>query len=405
MDFRLTDTQEMLRDDAWNFAQKEILGDDGRKWLEFRKKGFPHEFYKKLVSKYGGATIDIAYGGAGIGTLDFCLITEQLSQADAGAGLSLGTSLVLVADPIQLFGNEEQKRLFLPRIARGEIGAYAQTEAGAGSDVNGIKTKGVISGNEIIINGSKIFITNGSVADIIIVIVRTGPEKYRGLSMVIVDAKKAKTEGSLIIERDEDKLGLHCSPTTALTFTDCRVPVFNVVGQPGMGFFYAMATLIGSRPMIAWQGVGMAQAAFDLALKHVLEREQFSKKLYENQSVQHELADMKEMIEGARLLAYQAAWEVEKTLEFKADPLRLLMARVEIMDKASMAKLRAADEATPVILESLKLHGGMGFMKESRIAGLWEDLPILHIYEGASKIQKYIIAKQIFKKHGIDIKP
>lgn len=406
MDFALTEEQVMLRDSVWEFAKNELLGEEKNPplWRHWRQKGVALEIHKKFVKQgYSGALIGEEYEGANIGMLSFGLMTEQISRASLGAGLTIGTSLALGAEPIQHFGSKEQKEYYLPRIAKGSIMAYAQTESGAGSDVSAIKTKGVFDGNELVINGSKIFCTNGSIADDIIMIVRTGQRKYRGLTMVIVDAKKAKAEGSLIIDRDEDKLGLHCSPTTAFTCNDCRVPVSNIIGDPEAGFFYATTTLIGSRPMIALQAVGAAQAAFDCALQYLLNREQFGRKIAANQAIQHELADMQQKIEAARLLSYRAAWEVEQTCKIE-DPAQFTLARVNIMERPSMAKLEAADVASWVTKQSAVLQGGMGYMKESRITSIYEDVLITHIYEGAPHVHKTIIARQLLEKHGIEVK-
>ena len=406
MDFALTEEQKMLQESVWEFAKSEFLGEDKTppRWQYLREEGIAQELHKKLVDRgYAGALIDEAYGGENVGMFNFGLMTEQISRASLGAGLTMGTSLALGAEPIWHFGSKEQRGYYLPLIAKGAIVAYAQTEAGAGTDVAAIQTKGVYDGNELVLNGSKIFCTNGSIAKFIVVIVRTGPRRYRGLTMVIVDAEKARAEGSLVIDREEKKLGLHCSPTAALTFVDCRVPVANIIGNPEEGFFYATATLIGSRPMIAFQGVGAAQAAFDCALKHVLERKQFGKKVAENQVIQHELADMLQKIESARLMAYRAAWEVEQTCRIE-DPTQFMLARVRIMDKPSMAKLEAADVAHYVTRRSLRLQGGMGFMAESRITAIYQDIPILDIYEGATHVHSTIIARQLLEPYGIEVK-
>src|SRR3990170_1833117 len=252
MDFRLTDEQKMLKEEARSFAERELLGEHESppKWFKLRKKEFPYDIHRKMVEAgYAGATLPEQYGGADLKKLPFTIMVEELCRAEAGAGLSAGASLSLAAEPILNFGNEEQKNYWLPKITGGAIGAYAQTEPNVGSDVAGIQTKGVFDSDSVVINGTKQFITNGSVADVIVAIIRTekSEKPHHGLTAVIIDAKRARKEGTLIIEKDFDKIGLHCSPTSNLVFENCRIPASNVIGQLGLGWFIAMATLIGSR--------------------------------------------------------------------------------------------------------------------------------------------------------------
>ena len=392
MDFRLTDEQEGLRQAVRNFTEREIIAH----WQTFRKKGFNEEIHNKMVEELGlgGATIPQEYDGAGLTKLDYTIATIELSRGDAGVGLSIGATLSLVADTIINFGTEEQKRKWLPVFVRGGKGAYGQTEPNAGSDVAAIKTKGIIEGEHIRITGEKIFITNGSIADVIILIMRTSPDRYNGLTMIIVDANEARKAGTLRHDPTPNKLGLHCSPTDNLIFEDCIVPFENILGAPGAGWLFANATLIGSRPMIAAQAVGLAEAARDCAVATILQREQFGKKIYQFQSVQHIIAKMLTDIEAARLLTYQAAIAVDTTPLFE---------RENIMEITSYAKYFAAKIATDVALQAMILHGGMGYMKESRITAIWEDVPITHIYEGTDPIQLYVIARQFFKKHNVKI--
>lgn len=392
MNFELTEEQKLLQRSVRDFAAREILS----QWRRLRKKEFPRDIFEKMCAAgYSGALIPEAYGGQGLDLVSFTVMVEELCRADAGVGLSIGASLSLVGEPIKYFGNEEQKQAWLPKIAAGQvIGAYAQTEPQAGSDVAGIMLKGTPDGNDLVITGKKQFITNGSIAKLILAIVRTDPHPSKGLTMVLVDADNARKENTLIIDRDEDKMGLHCSPTSALTFDRCRVPITNIVGEQGMGFSYAMATLIGSRSMIAAQGVGLAQAALDEALSYALEREQFGKKLVEFQVMQRDLARMQMKVEAARLLTYQAAWYVD-TLGISRGE--------EFMEKTSFAKLFASEIAAEVAEKALIIHGGMGYMAETRISAIMQDALVLQIYEGASNIQEYIIARELLKEHGIKI--
>ncbi|MFY9461773.1 MAG: acyl-CoA dehydrogenase family protein [Candidatus Sungiibacteriota bacterium] len=391
MDFRLTEEQEMLRQEIREFAMREIYPHRAR----LRKKEFPWDIHRKMSEAgYAGAVIPEEYGGTGLSNLAYTLMTIELSMADAGVGLGIGASQSLAAKPIMLFGNEEQKREWLPGIALGEIiGAYGQTESNAGSDVAAIKTKGVVKGDEIIISGEKQFITNGSIAKLILVLVRTDDSHpRRGLTWVLVDAEKARREGTLLA-KDLDKTGLHCSLTSTLYFDDCRVPLKNILGGFGNGFTIATATLTGSRPMIAAQSVGVARAAFAEALKYVLERKAFGQRIADFQLTQSKLARMAVDIEAAELLTYQASWML--------DNLSSGFTPETIMAKASKAKLFASEAAERIAAVAAKLHGGMGFMAETPIGWILADSRVLSTYEGTSDIQELIIAREFLRPHGV----
>lgn len=392
MDFWLNDDQKALQKNAREFANKEILPH----WKRLRKKEFPWDIFRKMATLgYAGISIDEKYGGAGLGMLEMFIVSEELCRADGGTGLSVGASQSLCSKPIQVFGNDEQKNFWLPKIALGEIlAAYCQTEPDTGSDVSAIKTRGVIADGGIVISGTKQFVTNGSIADLMLVLIRTGEHKYNGLTFVLVDAKKARSEGSLIIEKDFDKCGLHCSPTSTVVFQNCVVPYSNILDVEGFGWPIAMATLTGSRSMIAAQGVGIAQGAFDEAIKYTLERKQFGKHLAEFQRVQGQLSRMALKVDAARLLGYRAAW-----LADKLGPAESLSYAKE----ASVAKLYASEIVEEVASVAAEIHGGMGFTAETRIGAIVEDARVLKIYEGTSAVQEYIIARQILAEHGFKI--
>lgn len=398
MHFGMTADQKMIQMETRDFVAREIYPHRAR----LRKKEFPWDVYRKMVEAgFAGAIIPEEYGGAGLSTLSFAIMTIEICRADAGIGLSFGASQSLVAKPIMLFGNDNQKKTWLPKIASGEvIASYAQTEPNAGSDVSAIQTKGSYDSNgEMIINGEKQFITNGSIADLVLVLLRTGDDSRhprQGLTMVLVDAKKAREEGSLIIARDFDKMGLHCSPTSSLVFENCRVPESNILGGPGQGFFIAMATLTGSRPMIAAQSAGIAKAAFDEALRYSLERKQFGKRLADFQKTQSKLARMSLKIEIAELLTFESAWYVDNATELGVAPEM-------IMAKASKAKLFASEAAEEIAMVAAELHGGMGFMAETPIAWILADSRVLKTYEGTSDIQELIIAREFLRPHGVRI--
>jgi len=393
MDFRLTEEQEMLRKQVRDFALREIYPHRA----QLRKKEFPWDIHRKM-SEMGlaGSQIPEEYGGMGLSNLDNALITIELSMADAGVGLGIGASQSLAGKPLMLFGNDEQKRAWLPQLASGEaLGAYGQTESGAGSDISAIKTRGVVTGDEIVITGEKQFITNGSIAKLILVLVRTDDfHPRRGLTFVLVDAEKAKREGTLTAS-DLDKKGLHCSLTSTLFFDGCRVPVTNVLGGFEMGFMIAMTTLTASRPMIAAQSVGVAKAAFEETLKYTTsDRKIFGQRIADFQVTQSKLARMSLKIEAAELLTYQAAWVIDNASDFTPET---------VMAKASKAKLFASEAAEEIAAVAAKLHGAMGFMAEPDISGILEDSRVLTTYEGTSDIQELIIAREFLRPHGVRI--
>ncbi|MDO8560609.1 MAG: acyl-CoA dehydrogenase family protein [bacterium] len=394
MDFRLTDEQRMLQQEARDFATREIM--PHREQL--RKKEFPRDIFAKMVEAgFAGAIIPQEYGGAGLDNISYAMLTMELCRADAGIGLSIGASQSLVAKPLVLFGNNEQKNRWLPQIASGEvIAAYAQTEPGAGSDVGAIRTRGTCTENgDVVITGEKQFITNGSIANLILVLLRTDDSHPRNdLTMVLVGADKARAEGTLTITKDFNKTGLHCSPTSSLYFENCRVPGSNIIGNIGQGFFIAMATLTASRPMIAAQSVGVAKAAFEEAMKYTLERKQFGKRIADFQMTQSKLARMALLIEAAELLTYQAAWVIDNAEEFSPDT---------VMAKASKAKLFASEAAEEIATVAAKLHGGMGFMAETPISWILADSRVLTTYEGTSDIQELIIAREFLRPYGVKL--
>lgn len=392
MDFKLSDEQRETQRVVRDFVSREVMP----KREEFRKEGFPWDMFGKMAELgLAGGAISETYGGLGSPNLTTVIITEEIARADAGLSLSLA-SQSLVGKPIEMVGTEEQKKMWLPKIASGEIlAAYGQTEPEAGSDVASIKTRAVVDGGEFVINGTKLFITNGSVSKLILLLARTESEgkPHKGLSMILVDAEKAKADGTLKM-RDEHKVGLHCSPTTELSFENCRVPVANLLGAAGMGFYYAMGMLTCSRAMIAAQSVGLAQAALDCATEQIVSRRQFGEEIARFQMIQSDLAEMATKVEAARLLTYRAAIMIDEMGFMRA---------LEFMKEASMAKFYAATVAKEVASKAADMFGGMGFMAESRIAAILQDVGVLSIYEGTSNIQKVIIARQILRESGLSV--
>ncbi len=308
---------------------------------------------------------------------------EELSRVDASVGVTLSAHVSLASWPIWKFGTEEQKARFLRPLATGEkIGAYCLTEPGSGSDAAGMRTTALRDGDSYVLNGSKVFITNGDVGDIYIVFALTDPKaekRHRGISAFIVE----KGTPGFRMGKKESKLGIRSSTTYEVIFEDCRVPAENLLGREGEGFKIAMMTLDGGRNGIAAQAVGIAQGAFEAALAYAKERKQFGKPIAEQQAIQFMLADMATKIEAARLLTYQAAWLEDNGLPY---------------GKASaMAKLFAGDVAMEVTIDAVQIFGGYGYTKEYPVERFMRDAKITQIYEGTNEIQRLVIANHLLK--------
>ena len=321
------------------------------------------------------------YGGLGSTELAVVMAIEELSRYCATTGLLLAVHQ-LGAMPIMLAGNEEQKRRYLPRLASGEwMAAFGLTEAGSGSDAAGMKTVGVRKGDKYIINGAKRFITNGGLAQVNSVFVNTDPSKgTRGVSAFIIQ----KDFPGFSVGRIEEKMGIKGSQTAELIFTDCEVPVENMLGSEGEGFKIAMATLDRTRIGIGAQAVGIAQGALDLAVSYSKERVQFGKPIAENQGIQFMLADMATKVEASRLLVYNAAEMVDR--EDK-----------NFGKYSAMAKMFASDSAMAVTNDAIQILGGYGYMKEYPAERMMRDAKITQIYEGTNQIQRLVIARELLK--------
>jgi alkylation response protein AidB-like acyl-CoA dehydrogenase len=380
MNFELTDEQKLLQDMAYKFAQNEIAP-IAQKYD--REEKYPTDIWKKAC-KTGlvGVMIPEEYDGPGAGFFDNALITEQLSRVD------LGMSLVVVAatfgaENILLFGTEEQKRKYLPLLVNGEaICAGAYTEPDAGTDVTGTRTRAVKDGNEYVINGNKMFITNGTICDFMVVLCVTNPEeekKHKRHSLILVEADRPGITRNKI----HGKMGIRASDTAEITFEDVRVPCDNLIGKEGMGFYQLMHFFDITRIMVAAQGVGLAQGALDKTVKYVQERKAFGKPLYYNQGVQFQLAEMATRIENARNTVYKAAWKVDNG---ELDPAL-----------NAMAKYYAGETAVWVCDKAVQLHGGYGYIDEYDVQRFYRDAKILDIYEGTKEAEKITIARRLFK--------
>jgi len=377
MNFQLTDEQEMLRKMVRDFAENEVEPTAAERDEEER---FDREIFDKMAELgLTGIPWPAEYGGIGSDYVSYVLAVEELSRVCASTGVTLSAHISLASWPIYTYGSEEQKKNFLNRLATGEaLGAYALSEPGAGSDVASMKMTATKDGDDYILNGNKVWITNGEVGDIYVVFAKTDPEaRHRGISAFIVEKG---TEG-FSFGKKERKLGIRSSPTTELIFENCRIPKENLLGEEGEGFKIAMTTLDGGRNGIAAQALGIAQGALDASIEYAKEREQFGKPIAHNQGISFKLADMATEIEAARLLTYQAAW-----LESKGKPYG---------KQSAMSKLFAGDVAMRVTTEAVQIFGGYGYTKDYPVERYMRDAKITQIYEGTNEIQRLVIGRMV----------
>ena len=321
------------------------------------------------------------YGGEGGDNLGYAMTVEEISKVCATSGVIISAHTSLGASPINEFGTEEQKQKYLVPLAKGEkLGAFGLTEPNAGTDASAQQTTAVLDGDEYVLNGTKIFITNGGVADIYIVMAMTDKTLgTRGISAFIVE----KDTPGFTFGPKEKKLGIRGSATTELIFQDCRIPKENLLAKVGHGFKIAMKTLDGGRIGIAAQALGIAQGALDETVAYVKERKQFGRPISAFQNTQFELADMASRIEAARLLVYKAAWKKDNGLPYSVD--------------AATAKLFAAETAMYVTTKAVQLHGGYGYTRDYPVERMMRDAKITEIYEGTSEVQKMVISAALLK--------
>ncbi len=376
MELRFTEEQEMIRDMVRDFAKTEIAP-----FVERMEEGqFPREILKKM-GELGlmGTTAPESLGGSEMDFTSYIIAINELSKVSAVIGVILSVHTSVGTNPILYFGNESQKQKYVPKLANGEyLGAFCLTEPNAGSDAGSLKTRALKDGDNYVINGSKVFITNGGEAEVYIVFASTDPEKgSRGISAFIVE----KGTPGLIIGKDEHKMGLHGSRTVQLTFENMVVPAANLLGVEGEGFKIAMANLDVGRIGIAAQALGTAEAALEAATNYAKERIQFGKPIVANQGVGFKLADMATAVEAARLLVYRAA-----DLRSKGLPCG---------KEASMAKLFASKTAMDVAIDAVQIFGGYGYTKDYPVERYFRDAKVMEIYEGTSEIQRLVISKHL----------
>lgn len=377
LNFDLTDEQQMIRRTIKEFADEVVAPGAVER---DRSKEFPKEIFQQL-SEMGmmGLPFPEEYGGAGADTISFAIVTEELSRACASTGITYSAHISLGGAPVNLFGTEEQKQKYLTPICTGEsLGAFGLTEPNAGSDAGGTETTAVEDGDDWVINGSKVFITNASYAKhLAITAITAMKDGKKEISAIIVPTD---AEGFKVIDNYE-KMGLNASNTTELILENVRVPKENLLGVRGNGFRQFLTTLDGGRIGIGAMAVGIAQAAFDRALQYSKERKQFGKTLSQFQITQFKLADMALKIELARNMVYKAAWLKDQGRQFSKE--------------ASMCKLYASEIAMEVADEAIQIHGGYGYMKEYEVERYLRDAKLLEIGEGTSEVQKMVISRLI----------
>ncbi len=379
MNFNLTKTQELFRQMIREFAEKEIKPIAAE--IDAQER-FPLESVEKMA-KLGimGIPIPTEYGGAGGDNIMYSIAIEELSRACATTGLIVSAHTSLCVVPILEFGNEEQKRRYLPKLTSGEwIGAFGLTEPNAGTDSSSQQTTALLDGEEWVLNGSKIFITNAGRAHVYIIIAMTDKSQgNRGISAFIVESGTPGFE----VGKEELKLGIRGSSTAELIFTNCRIPKGNLLGKVGGGFPIAMKTLDGGRIGIAAQALGIAQGAMDETVKYTKERKQFGKAISQFQNTQFQMADLQTKVEASRLLVRKAAFNKDQGVPYSTD--------------AAMAKLFAAETAMEVTTKAVQFHGGYGYTREYPVERMMRDAKITEIYEGTSEVQKMVIAAKLFK--------
>ncbi len=378
MNFQLSEEHQQLREMVRDFALNEVAPSAAER---DETETFDREIFDKMAELgLTGIPWPEEYGGAGFDYLAYCIAVEELSRVCASTGVTLSAHTSLAGWPVYKFGSEEQKQKYLRPMAEGKkIGAYGLTEPGSGSDAGGMRTYAVKDGDDYVLNGSKIFITNGGIADIYVVFAVTDAESKNSTTAFIVEADYP----GFSVGKKEKKLGIRSSPTTEIIFENCRVPAENILGELGQGFKVAMQTLDGGRNGIAAQAVGIAQGALDASIDYAKEREQFGKPIVANQGVAFKLADMATQIEASRLLTYQAAWLESNNLPY---------------GKASaMAKLMAGDTAMSVTVEAVQVFGGYGYTKDYPVERYMRDAKITQIYEGTQEIQRLVISRMLTK--------
>ena len=383
MDFTLSKQHEMARTLFKEFAEKEVkpLAQEVDE-----TEVFPRGTVEKMAKAgFLGIPVPKEYGGQGCDPLTYAMCVEELSKVCGTTGVIVSAHTSLCCDPIQTYGTEEQKQKYLVPLAKGEkLGAFGLTEPGAGTDAQGQQTKAVLDGDEWVLNGSKIFITNGKEADVYVIFAVTGMIEKRGKMMKEISAFIVeKGTPGFTFGTKENKMGIRGSSTYELIFTDCRIPKENLLGQEGKGFGIAMHTLDGGRIGIAAQALGLAEGALDRTIAYVKERKQFGRAIGAFQNTQFQLADMATKVQAAQYMVYRAAMAKATQKSYTVE--------------AAMAKLYAAEVAMEVTTKAVQLHGGYGYIREYDVERMMRDAKITEIYEGTSEVQRMVISGSLLK--------
>ena len=390
MDFSFTSDQLLVRDTVRQFMETEM-----RPLLrEYdRAEKFPAEQIRRLGELgFCGMLIPEEYGGSATDTVTYALMIEEVARVCASTAVTLSVTNSVAAAPILKHGTEAQKKKYLPRLARGEIlGGFCLTEPGAGSDAAGLQARAVCDGDSYIINGTKIWVTNGGFSGVYVVFAKTDPAAgSRGVSAFLVEPSYP----GFRISRYEDKMGLRLSRSAEILFQDCRVPAENLLGVPGQGLRVALGALDGGRIGIAAQSVGVAQGAFEAAVRYAKQRSTFGHPIAEYQAIQWMLADMATEIEAARALTHYAAFlrDVEERERRAADATRSCVG-----PHSARAKLYASEMANRVCARAVQIHGSIGYSRETDVERYYRDARVLTIYEGTSEMQRLVIARDLLR--------
>ena len=380
MHIKLSEEQKLLRESVREFAE-DVVRPRAREIDETGE--FPRAFFDQAAELgLAGVAVPEEYGGSGMDTISYCLVIEEISRVCATSGVILSVNNSLVCDPILKFGSEEQKKELLTPLASGsKLGCFALTEPGAGSDAAALLSTAKRDGDDYIVNGNKVFITNGTDADLAIIFASVDLDAgHKGITAFVIDCEgEGFSRGG-----HEYKLGVNASGTTELAFSDLRVPASRRLGEEGDGFKVAMATLDGGRVGIAAQAVGIAQGALEEAIAYAQEREQFGRPIASFQAIQFYLADMSTEIDAGRILTWKAAWTKDHRKRYTLE--------------ASQAKLFTSEMAQKVTSKAVQIHGGYGYTKEYNVERYFRDARITEIYEGTSEVQKMVIADWILNR-------
>jgi alkylation response protein AidB-like acyl-CoA dehydrogenase len=379
MNFELNDDQRMYRDTIREFMDSEVAP----QVAHYEKAGqLPLDILKCLWTDMGlgGMQIPEEYGGIALDSVSYCLVIEELARVWAALSVTITVHNSVGTGPIVHFGSEEQKQKYLPRLATEWLGAFSLSEPGSGSDAAALRAAAVRQGDDYILNGEKNWVTNGGSAQTYVVLMRTGPHKHKGITAFLIEKGMPGFE----ITKAEDKMGLKASETRSLVFTDCRVPAAQRLGEEGQGFTVAMEGLDVGRIGIAAQALGIAQGAYDAAVRYARERVAFGKPIAEHQAIAFKLADMHTRLAAARALTYRAAW----LKDHGQGPLTR---------EASMAKLYASEAATWIAHQCIQIHGGYGYVTDYPAERFYRDARVTEIYEGTSEIQRMVIALNLLR--------